>query len=87
MLFSIYVLNDVIPKRDKESFRKSVLVCQYICKRIISENDVAIAHWVLIQFCKHFEILHEKEKVTPNMHQCASSRAFKGLSLRFWTHL
>ena len=68
MLFPIYVLNDVIPKRDKECFRKIVLACQYICKRIISEIDVTIAHGLLIQFCKYFEILHGKEKVTPNMH-------------------
>ena len=68
MIFSIYVLDDIIPKRDKACFRKSVLAFQYICKRIISENDITIAHGLLIQFCKDFEILNGKEKVTPNMH-------------------
>ena len=68
MLFPIYVLNDVIPKRDKECFRKIVLACQYICKRIISEIDVTIAHGLLIHLCKDFETLHGKEKVIPNMH-------------------
>ena len=62
------MLNDLIPKRDKECFRKFVLACQYICKRIISENDITIAHGLLIQFCKDFEILYGKEKFTPNMH-------------------
>ena len=68
MLFSIYVLADVIPKRDKECSRKFVLPCQYICKRIISENDITIAHGLLIQLCKDFEIFYGKEKVISNIH-------------------
>ena len=68
MLFSIHMLDDVIPKRHKECFRKFVFACQYICKRIISENDITIAHGLLIQFFKDFEILYVKEKVTSNMH-------------------
>ena len=68
MLFSIYALDDVFPKRDKERFRKFILAWQYICKKTILENDITIAHGLLIQFCKDFEIFYGKEKVTPNMH-------------------
>ena len=64
LLFSTYVLDDLIPKRDKECFRKFASVCQYICKRI----NMTIAHGLLIQFWKDFEILYGKEKVIPNMH-------------------
>ena len=68
LLFSIYSLHDVLPQRDKDCFRKFVIACQYLCRKIISKNDVTIAHEMLLQFCKSFQSLYGENRITPNMH-------------------
>lgn len=54
LLFSIYSLYGIIPSRDLNWF--------------ISKSDITVAHELLIQFCKKLELIHCKERVTPNMH-------------------
>ena len=68
LLFSIYSLTDLIPKVHLECFRKFVIACHYLCRRIISKNDIEIAHSFLRQFCIQFQNLYGNDRVTPNMH-------------------
>lgn len=68
LLYSMYALNGLIPKDDLECFRKFVLACQHLCHRVITVNDLEVSHNLLIQFCKKFEIIYGKDRVTPNMH-------------------
>ena len=68
LLYSIFALKGVIPKEHLDCFRKFVLACQYITMRVISRQDVVLAHELIRQFCMLFEKLYGKHKVTPNMH-------------------
>lgn len=68
LLFSIYSLYGIIPSRDLNCIRKCLLACTCLCKKIISKSDITVAHELLIQFCKKLELIHGKERVTPNMH-------------------
>lgn len=68
LLFSIYALKRIIPKEELDCFRKFALGCQYLCSRVITINDINIAHNLLHQFCKKFELLYGAQRVTPNMH-------------------
>lgn len=68
LLFSIFSLREFIPKRHLECFRKFVLACQYLCRRVITKRDVIVANNLLQQFCTTFEVLYGRERVTPNMH-------------------
>lgn len=68
LLFSIYCLHDILPKRHLECLRKFVIACSYLCNRIISEADITIADHYLMSFCKDFELIYGKNRVTPNMH-------------------
>ena len=67
-LFSIYSLYDILPKPDLELWRQFVIACSYICSPLISEARALLAHNYLLNFCKGFEQLYGKHRVTPNMH-------------------
>lgn len=67
-LFSLVVLRGVIPRNDLQCFRKFVLACRYLTRRVITYADVIIADGLLHQFCIAFENLYGEGKVTPNMH-------------------
>lgn len=68
VLFSVYALWNILPNSDLELWRDFVLACLYLCSSVITEAKVMLAHSYLLKFCKRFEELYGKEKVTPNMH-------------------
>ena len=68
ILFSLYCIHGCIPAKHDACFQKFVLACQYFCKQMISKRDVMIAHNLIIDFCKTFETLYGRHRVTPNMH-------------------
>ena len=68
ILFSMYALKNIVPTRHIECFRKFVLACQYLCRRVISKRDIIVAHGLLHQFCVEFEHLYGENRVTPNIH-------------------
>ena len=68
ILFSMYALKGIVPSPHIECFRKFVLACQYLCRRVISKRDVIVAHNLLHQFCLAFECLYGENRVTPNIH-------------------
>ena len=68
VIFSIYALWNILPKDDLELWRDFVLACLYLCSSVITEAKAILAHAHLLKFCKHFEELYGKQRVTPNMH-------------------
>lgn len=68
VIFSIYALKGIIPKRDLECWRCFVIACFYLCNRVITIANIKIADNYLIKFCKEFENIYGTDKVTPNMH-------------------
>ena len=68
ILFSVYSLHGILPKRDLECLRKFVIACSYLCNRVITKTDLQIADNYLMKFCSEFENIYGKDRVTPNMH-------------------
>lgn len=68
VLFSIYALWDILPRNDLELWRDFVMACSYLCCPVITEMKALLAHSYLLKFCKNFEQLYGKHRVTPNMH-------------------
>ena len=62
------MLSSVLPEPDLELWRYFVLACSYICSPVITETKAMLAHSCLLNFCKGFQQLYGKDKVTPNMH-------------------
>ena len=67
-VFSLCVLNGVLPQPLYRHWSLFVKACSLLCSRVISVAAVHHAHTLLIQFCEEFEHLYGKEKCTMNMH-------------------
>ena len=76
--FSIYCLNDLIPKNHVECWRHFVLACCRLCKFQLSQDDLSVADALLLQFCKRVKNLFGVNALTPNMHMhCHVVRCMK----------
>ena len=85
--FSIYCLNDLIPKNLVECWRHFVLACCRLCKFQLSQDDLSVADALLLQFCKRVKNLFGVNALTPNMHMhCHVVRCMKdfGPVHSFW---
>ena len=85
--FSIYCLNDLIPKNQVECWRHFVLACCRLCKFQLSQDDLSVADALLLQFCKRVKNLFGVNAHTPNMHMhCHVVRCMKdfGPAHSFW---
>lgn len=67
-VFSVYLLNDILPKEDLECWRHFVLAAQLLCSKSLKITDVKIIDKYLLQFCQGVEKLYTKKVITPNMH-------------------
>ena len=68
MIFSVHTLWNILPKDDLELWRNFILACLYLCSTVTTEAKAMLVHSHLLKFCKRFEELHGKERITPNMH-------------------
>ena len=68
VLYSPYVLYNLLPKDHYTCWCYFVEACQLICQPIISKQSVLQAHTLIVQFCKMYELLYGKYNCTPNMH-------------------
>ena len=68
VLCSVYALWNILPKHDLELWRDFVMACTYLCSTVLTDAKAFLAHSYLLNFCKRFEKLSGKDKVTPNMH-------------------
>lgn len=67
-IFSLFALFNHLPERDYDCWAHFVTACNLLCTTLINIRDVGVAHDDLIQFCKKFEQIYGKGRVTPNMH-------------------
>lgn len=68
LIFSLYALHGILPKEHLECWRSFVLSCRLICTHVVSNNNLIVADLLLQKFCKSFEHLYGKNRVTPNIH-------------------
>lgn len=68
LVYLLYALKDVLPEQHLQCWQSFVLACKYLCKPIISKDDVIRAHFLLLKFCRECEKLYGNNFCTPNMH-------------------
>ena len=74
LVFSPYVLRNVLPPQHYELWCVFSLACSLLCRPFIHHSELIKADELLIRFCKMFEQIFGKENVTPNMHMHAHLR-------------
>ena len=64
-----------------------MLACFYICNQAVTIADLAVIDYLLVKFCKEYEVLYGSDHITPNMHMhghpVASMKEF-GPVYNFW---
>ena len=71
IVFSPYVLRDILPPQHYEMWCTFSLSCSFLCRPFIHHSELLKADELLIRFCKMFEEIFGKDCVTPNMHMHA----------------
>lgn len=61
LIFSNYALKSLLPHPHFNCWHLFVKACYLLCRRKISESEIAKADNLLIEFCKCFESLYGKE--------------------------
>ncbi|KAL5494053.1 hypothetical protein EMCRGX_G015323 [Ephydatia muelleri] len=68
MVFSMYALHGVLEQEHLECWYLFVQACNILVSPMLKIHDAMEGHKLLLQFCKQFQRLYGKDKVTPNMH-------------------
>ena len=68
MVFSMYALHGVLEQEHLECWYLFVQACNILVSPMLNINDAMEGHKLLLQFCKQFQQLYGRDKVTPNMH-------------------
>ena len=58
----------VLPEQHFKCWQSFVLACKYLCKPIVSNNDITRAHFLLLKFGGQCETIYGNCFCTPNMH-------------------
>ena len=64
----MYALKDILLAEHLKCWQAFVLAYKYLCKPVLSQDDVVMADGMLLKFCKNFQALYGNKEVTPNMH-------------------
>ena len=67
-VYSLYVLEGVIPQRDLHCWWLFVQACLLLCQQRITPEDIKRGDHFLLEFCKQHEELYGPNHCTPNMH-------------------
>ena len=67
-IFSPYALYGILPEEHYRCWLLFVKACKLISAPLVPLADIASSHSFLVQFCREFERLYGKLRVTPNMH-------------------
>jgi hypothetical protein len=59
LVYSLYALKNVIPRQHIQCWQSYVLACQYLCKPILTNDDMIRSDFLLLKF---------GSSCTPNMH-------------------
>ena len=68
LLYSMYVLKDVIPEREMHCWQSFVLACRLLCKPRVTKTDLMLSDTKFMDFLKEYESLYGKASISPNMH-------------------
>ena len=68
VLYSLYILCDLLPERDYQCWCYFVEACQLVCQPILNRDQIILAHDLIVKFCTTYEGLYGKDMCTPNMH-------------------
>ena len=68
MVFSMYALHGILEQEHLECWYLFVQACNILVSPMLNINDAMEGHKLLLQFCKQFQQLYGRDKVTPNMH-------------------
>ena len=74
VLYSPYVLWNILPEKDYQCWCYFVDACQLICQPIQSREQIVMAHDLIIKFCTVYDRIYGKDKCTPNMHMVCHLR-------------
>lgn len=67
-IYSMYVLDGILPERDLKCWQTFVLACRHLCHPAVTSCDVTIADCLFLKFAKEFEAIYGDLAVTPNIH-------------------
>lgn len=68
LLFSLPALENILSEEKLKCWQKFVLVCKYLCTRVIDSSTLDIVQATIVRFCTDFQRLYGSQYVTPNMH-------------------
>jgi hypothetical protein len=68
LVYSLYALKDILGDEHLKCWQAFVLACEYICKPVLTEEDITKADLMLLKFCRKFQTLYGNLAITPNMH-------------------
>ena len=68
VLYSPYVLFNVLPERDFQCWCYFVDACQLVCRPILKQEQIIMAHDLIVRFSTMFERINGKDKCTQNVH-------------------
>ena len=68
IVYSPFVLKDILPSRHYEMWCTFSKSCSLICRPFIHHTELKKADELMMQFCNGFESNFGKSCVTPNMH-------------------
>lgn len=68
LIFSNFCLMEILPKKDFECWKIFVEASLLLCNQALPVADIDKINSLLFKFCKSFESIYGKNRVTPNMH-------------------
>ena len=66
--FSLISIHDIIPTSDYDCWKIFVSACTILSSPVVTYEEVADAHQLLLKFCITIEELYGCQSITPNMH-------------------
>ena len=68
LIYSVYSLNDILPPQHMAMWELYVRACSILCTRVITAENLTLAHSLLLQFNSLFEQILGPEHCSINMH-------------------
>ena len=68
LLYSMYMLKDVLPEQDMHCWQSFVLSCRLLCKTCVTKTELMLADSKFMHFLKEYEKVYGKSSISSNMH-------------------
>ena len=79
--YSIICFQGILSSVHLECWRHFVLACRYMCKLVLTQNDITIGDALLLKICSRTEALFGKSIITPNMHAATFENVLRIMAL------